>query len=207
MRKRRNSPRIALVMGVLLTATLAVQPAWAHHIDGLKASVTSADPTTHKVNIAVTMYTSTNSLTVVYPNGGTLGLITVFNIPAINWGDGATLPGATINPAVAVGPPHVYRGVFSHTYSSNTPRSIKVASTCCANYAGSALTGNRIPLFPSLTFITPNHFSILTNQAAVIFPSQAPVASQMGLTALAAILVGVGGLGLWRSQRAAQPAA
>ena len=141
---------------------LALRPAQAGYITGIRAMVTNADPNTRTVDLMVTMYTST------YSSGASRQLgTTSYGIPAIQWGDSATPYNSSTNPPtisttsiprVAAGK---YKGTFSHVYANNDPRSIRVGSgyvgrrfrTNSANAGSYVSTGSARYSFSGSTYV------------------------------------------------------
>lgn len=124
--------RLLLIMSLLAFAPVNV---WASHIAGIR--ITQTGITGLMVNIDVSaFYTTGSTETTAY-------LGTYYNqIPAIDWGDGSTVPrygygSSTGIPLVATStvvngiPVRSYRGSFSHTYGSPGNYTIAANTNCC----------------------------------------------------------------------------
>lgn len=163
------------ICGVCLCVLCLAMPAQASHIRGVKATVTNLDVPTLTADMDVTMYTIH---TATVSQSTALGF-TTFGFPAVRWGDGATLSHSTI-PAVAAGPPAVFRGSFSHSYAGVGPYTVTVATTCCATYASTGtITGNRV---------SAEVGDIFTNTTTVDFTA-VPAVNWKALAALAVLMV------------------
>ena len=194
---------------MVVLALIGVTSAPASHIAGIKATVTSESGT--DVTIDVTGYAD-----VPYPYSTLfIGVATFFGapiVPAIDWGDGSTVPFAgygtgTGIPIVATSTVinglnvNAYRGSFAHTYADNTPRTITVNSTVNPGTVGgtsyAVITGNYA------TYVTATYsgvYAFLSNTVTAFGATEEiPTASEYGLLALALALAGMGVFLLRRS--------
>ncbi|MEM7352860.1 MAG: hypothetical protein AAF657_18840 [Acidobacteriota bacterium] len=104
------------------------------------------------------------------------------NAPAIDWGDGSTLPplypsglpfDTTSTPPGAPGPMRAYRASFSHTYSLVPSPVITVYSHNLLFASGYAFTGNTVTVQTPTYSVFGGTRMLLTNTAQVLTPAVA----------------------------------
>ena len=123
------------VAGILAVGLMLCGIANASHISGIRISQTGN--TGLMVNVDVTaFYTTGSTETTAY-------LGTYYNqVPAINWGDGSTVPRYGYGPSTGIPlaasstvvngiPARSFRGSFSHTYGSPGSYTISAQTSCC----------------------------------------------------------------------------
>lgn len=173
------------------------------HVSGIRATIT--DITDLDVTINVTeMYVTNAAWTFSTAWIGVASPVGYFPLfPAIDWGDGSTVPWAGYSPGVGIpvaaynttvdgSPAHVYVGSFSHTYGSEMDFTVTVNSIngvgTTAGQAPPIITGS---LVGSVTPTFSNTYYFLRNTLEVQFGGPAtdiPTASNLGLMLLALIL-------------------
>ncbi len=176
------------------------------HVSGIRATIT--DITGQDVTINVTeMYVTNMAWTF---STAWIGVASTFGgyplIPAISWGDGATVPFAGYGPTngmpvsaynttVNGSPAHVYAGSFSHTYADETNYTVTVNSVngvgTTAGQAPTILTGS---LVGSATPTLGNTYYFVRNSTVVPLGQLASATieidtvSDLGLLLLALVL-------------------
>ena len=196
----REHWRTRILVAAVLMALMGAATASASHIAGIRATLVSqAGP---DVTIDVTGYADyTYAFSTLF-----IGANTFFGsplVPAIDWGDGSTVPAFGYGPSTGI--PQVatstvinginvdvYRGSFSHTYPDTSPYTITVFSTVNPGTPYSTgyqlVTGNILPV----TYGTGTVNYVVTNTLTTGAAEEIPTASEAGLLALALLLAGLG---------------
>ena len=193
-------PKLVLPLACLLLL-VAVAPASASHLVGIKVVATDVNPATRGVDVDFTVYTD---------GPESVRGFTTTNITLI-WGDGEGTSEAEATLVSSAGP-YVYRGSMSHTYEEGDVEeaggdfTIRVRECCKSEFVTSEeLVTGRLNEYPEFT---DSRASVrgaggspgtITNTTMISFDSvlEVPTASGMGLLLLSALL-GVGGLVLLR---------
>ncbi len=186
-------------VGVLLLSGNLAYGAW-----GIRVGVNAVDPATKNATVSVLVYHSTYYPYTTAWIGDPLFTPTV---PAIDWGDGSTMPPITVlggglpllgtytvtNFGGLQVPSKVYGALFSHTYPSFGSFTVVTASFPGINFSPSitGVTGNYTYRgtyvgFPVFIFTNSTVVTLLANVLDI------PTASTAGLGILALILAAAG---------------
>lgn len=197
---------------VLVAGLVLATPAWANHDDstlvGLRVTVGSVNPTTGDVTITVTASddASTGNTTSDILSNAYLGTVFAYDgssytlsnpkIPAIDWGDGATLGNAKVPFTTIVAGTHNgnevarYKGQFAHTYGAPGVYTIKAFGINVYGEAGTPIYGNEVTAATwsanggSFSETTPDGVSA----TAMVTLAAVPAMQRTGLALLALVL-------------------
>lgn len=173
--------KLAVRSGLALLAALLLVPfqADASHISGIR--ITQTGNTGLMIDIDVTaFYVTTSTESSAY-------LGTYFNhIPAIDWGDGSTVPRYGYGPSTGIPlaasittvngvPVRAFRGSFSHTYGAPGNYTIAANTTCCPRTTPTYTVATGTIL--TTTFTTSTPFSTNATVTTSFVQNTLPVSS------------------------------
>ena len=183
--------RSLVLCGCALAVLLAAAPATAQPIAGIKATVTGVDVGLLSADIDLTAYvTPAYPYTTVWVGFGTTG---GGFVPAVEWGDGSTVPPYGYGPFTGIPvvtsstvvngqTVDIYRGSFSHVYPAEGEYTIRVNSVESPTtplITGSVATYNTIPYVTNTTDVRLR-----------FIVTEIPTATEVGLLLLALALAG-----------------
>lgn len=185
---------------------------------GVRISNVVADPDTLEATFDVTEFMSSSyPYTTVYLGARTTFFGTYTLSPAIDFGDGSTVPPLqvpsglpflttstldTVNGGTGVF--RLYRGSFSHTYPAVGDYTVRTSSYCCADSPANTVTdGGVLTTFYFYTIGITYTYRVFYDTALVSFQQisllEIPTASTAGLVALGLALLAAGFVVLRRS--------
>lgn len=204
--------RRALALALLAAVVLMAVPASANHIRGMRIVQTGLDPNTLTIDVDVFGYAVDSYLYSTLFVGGNTGYGAAV-LPAIDWGDGSTVPFAGYGPvtgipiiatATSVGGQsvNVYRGSFSHVYAAPGDYTIRTSSVF--NSGNPPLITGSAYVYTSVIGTVTFTYTFVTNtlQAMVgAMPSPLEVPT-LGFTSLMALALLLAGCATWVLRRA-----